>query len=524
MRRNVWWRAGPWVLASALLWVPAAGVQAAPGHAHGLPALGDGGEMTLSDERRLGDQIVRQLYRDPSYFDDPVLQVYLQSIWEPLVASARRRGDMSAELAERFAWDILIGRDRMVNAFALPGGYLGVYLGLIATVSTPDELASVLAHELSHVSQRHIARLIGRQNQQTPWVIGAMILGALAASSAKNVDIASAAMAGGQAVAIQSQLNFSRDMEREADRVGFGIMTDAGFDGAGFVTLFDKLQTASRLNDDGAFPYLRSHPLTAERMADMSARMPERASGNPSGQPGPISAEWHAMMAARARVWSETSAEALQHLAAPLRHSNGPKADAATLGIRYAATLAAARLRDASAVHDGLRQLQASLPTDARARHAVAWLALETGVLLGTTGLDAGRREALGQLALERLRGAQRPDVVLAAQMALLLDAEVQRVAVQRLQAWTSLHPRDALAWQTLSSLHMAQQQPVRAARADGEARMAHLDAQGAAERFRAAQQMARQSAETDHIELSIVDARLRQAEALWREQLRESR
>jgi predicted Zn-dependent protease len=95
---------------------------------------------------------------------------------------------------------------------------------------------------------------------------------------------------------------------------------------------------------------------------------------------------------------------------------------------------------------------------------------------------------------------------------------------VQRLQAWTSLHPRDALAWQTLSSLHMAQQQPVRAARADGEARMAHLDAQGAVERFRAAQQMARQSAETDHIELSIVDARLRQAEALWREQLRESR
>jgi len=273
--------------------------------------LGDGGDITLGEERRLGDQIARALYRDPDYLDDPVIDGYLQAIWRPLVAAARQRGDLSPELAERFAWDILVGRDRSVNAFALPGGYLGVHLGLLATVATPDELASVLAHELSHVSQRHIARLITRQSQQAPWVIASMILGALAASAAKNVDIANAAIVGGQAVAAQSQLNFSRDMEREADRVGFGIMTEAGFDGMGFVTMFDKLQQSSRLNDDGGFPYLRSHPLTTERIADMKARLPLA----PARPVGPVlqaaatvtpDQEIHTMMSAARASWPRT--------------------------------------------------------------------------------------------------------------------------------------------------------------------------------------------------------------------------
>ena len=147
-----------------------------------LPTLGDGSDMSSSAERRLGDRIAREIYRDPDYIDDPVLLEYVQGIWQPLLAAARARGDLSPELDARFAWEILLGRDRTVNAFALPGGYLGVHLGLIAIVSSRDELASVLGHELSHVTQRHISRLIAKQGQQAPWVLGAMILGALAAS------------------------------------------------------------------------------------------------------------------------------------------------------------------------------------------------------------------------------------------------------------------------------------------------------------------------------------------------------
>ena len=173
-----------------------------------LPRMGEAGALDLAAERRLGDRIAQQIYRDPDYLDDPVLGDYLQAIWQPLLAAARQRGDVPPELAERFAWELMISRDRTINAFALPGAYFGVHLGLVASVDTPDELASVLAHELTHVAQRHIARLLAKQDQQTPWMVGAMILGALAANASKNTDVLQAAVVGGQAVAAQTQLNF----------------------------------------------------------------------------------------------------------------------------------------------------------------------------------------------------------------------------------------------------------------------------------------------------------------------------
>ncbi|MCW8182407.1 M48 family metalloprotease, partial [Verminephrobacter eiseniae] len=154
--------------ACALAWAPPASAQT------GLPTLGDGSELGSSAERRLGDRIIRELYRDPDYIDDPVLEDYVQGLWQSLLAAARARGELSAELDERFAWEVLLGRDRSVNAFALPGGYLGLHLGLVGVTSTRDELASVLAHELSHVLQRHVSRLLTAQKKQTPLLLGAL--------------------------------------------------------------------------------------------------------------------------------------------------------------------------------------------------------------------------------------------------------------------------------------------------------------------------------------------------------------
>ena len=484
-----------------------------------LPTLGDGSEMSSSVERRLGDRIAREIYRDPDYIDDPVLADYVQGIWQPLLAAARARGELSSELSERFAWELMLGRDRTVNAFALPGGYFGVHLGLLAVVSSRDELASVLGHELSHVTQRHISRVMAKQAQQTPWMIGAMILGALAAS--KSADAGSALIVGGQAVAAQNQLNFSRDMEREADRIGFGVMTQAGFEAQGFVSMFEKLQQASRLNDSGAYPYLRSHPLTTERIADMQGRQPLGAGNAPSAPP---SLE-HAIMTARARVLSNPGVDALRAMAsvAPgTALTTGPLARQAEA--LYGAALASSRLRDFGAAGQYLQRLSAVVQADAAAARLLHWLEVEVALAAGELKLAAALLDRAPSAA-GSLR--QRPELFLRAQMALqAADPVAANDVAQALQVWVVARAHDAQAWQLLSSVYAIQGQLLRSIRADAEAQVARLDYAAALDRFRAAQELMRKNEAAgagsngqDHIESSIIDTRKRQVELLLKEQ-----
>ncbi|MFN6993683.1 MAG: M48 family metalloprotease, partial [Aquincola tertiaricarbonis] len=216
-----------------------------------LPSLGDSvsEDVGVGAEKKLGDEIMRQVRRDPDYIDDPLLLDYVQTAWTRLVNTARARGDIGADTDGVFAWEAFLVRDRSFNAFAFPGGYVGVHLGLIAAAGTQDELASVLGHELSHVTQRHIARSIASSSRQSLVGMAAMILGVMAASRANSGDGINAAIVGSQAAMMQGQLNFSRDMEREADRVGFNVMTEAGFSPQGMGAMFEKLENASRLND-----------------------------------------------------------------------------------------------------------------------------------------------------------------------------------------------------------------------------------------------------------------------------------
>ena len=259
----------PWALGAALLLGPTTLTVAQPRAA--LPNLGGGVSLTLGDERRLGQQIMPSLHNSGLVVEDPLLNQYLADLWRPVFATARARGDVPDDMLQQFAWQLWLLSPKAINAFALPGGYFGFHLGLLASATDDAALASVLAHELSHVTQRHIARIIQAQESQAPWLIGAMILGA--ATIAASPDAGAALIVGGQAASIQNQLNFSRDMEQEADRQGLVVLSEAGFDPKGFVRLFETLQNANRLNDDGAFPYLRSHPLTTERVADMQGRL-----------------------------------------------------------------------------------------------------------------------------------------------------------------------------------------------------------------------------------------------------------
>lgn len=477
-----------------------------PLHAQ-LPALGDGAEMSTSAERHLGDRIAREIYRDPDYIDDPVLGEYVQTIWQRLMAAARTRGELSPELDERFAWEVVLGRDRSVNAFALPGGYMGVHLGLIAVVASQDELASVLAHELSHVTQRHISRLISRQSSQAPWVLAALILGVLAGS--RSPDMANAMIAGGQAVAIQGQLNFSRDMEREADRVGYGVMTQAGFEPQGFVTMFEKLQQANRFNDTGAFPYLRSHPLTTERIADMQSRqqlLPRTAAA--------VVTVEHAMLAARARVLSSPGVDGLR---AWVTEANQVQAGQLPLsqqaGKLYAGVMAAWRLRDFMQATHLQGQLQTLTRQDAAAMRLAQLLGAELALALGEP------RRALEALPKGPAvtPASARPELFLAVQAMSLLGQGAE--AAQRLQTWLATRPRDAQAWQLLSAAYAAQGQTLSAVRAEAEAYAARLDEAAALNRLKAAQEMVRQGGTVDYIEASIIDTRIRQIELRLKEQ-----
>jgi len=263
-----------------------------------LPALGESvsDDFSVGAEHKLGEQIMREIRRDPDYVDDPQLHDYLETIWQPLVKSARERGEIGADTESLYAWEPFLVRDRSVNAFALPGGYVGVHLGLMAITNTRDELAAVLAHELSHVTQRHIARSMVNASRQSLLGMAAMILGAVAAGRSGNVDATQAVIVGSQAAMAQGQLNFSRDMEREADRVGYGVLGGAGFSPSGVGSMFEKLEHASRLNDNGSYPYLRSHPLTTERIGEARSRA---SVGKPVPQSSPL---WHVVMQARARV------------------------------------------------------------------------------------------------------------------------------------------------------------------------------------------------------------------------------
>jgi predicted Zn-dependent protease len=182
-----------------------------------LPALGEsaGDEFSVGTERALGEQIMREIRRDPAYLDDPPLLDYVQRVWRPLLEAALKRGEITPDTAKLLAWEVFLVRDRSVNAFALPGGFVGVHLGLIALTGSSDELAAVLAHELTHVTQRHIARGIVNSQRTTLLSLAGLILGVLAASRAGSSDGVQAAVVGAQAAAAQGQLNYSRDMERE---------------------------------------------------------------------------------------------------------------------------------------------------------------------------------------------------------------------------------------------------------------------------------------------------------------------
>jgi len=487
-----------------------------------LPALGDSvsSDFDIMDERRLGERIMREIRHDPEYLDDPLLSDYLNSIWQPLLNAARNRGNISAEQDTNFPFETFQVLDRSINAFALPGGYVGVHLGLIAMTANSDELASVLGHELTHITQRHIGRSMVNAQHQSIATVAGLVLGMIAATRARSVDAANAVIIGSQAAAAQGQLNFSREMEREADRIGLQLMSSAGFASAGMAGMFEKLESSSRLNDSNQYPYLRSHPLTIERISEARLRM----NSNPSTRPPSLAV--HALMQARARVLmdgAEPALRKLQTVASP----GSPAVDEARLGAIYAGAMASMRLRDfpqaLRLADSGLELAKRQYAREPVAARDFALLRLE---IEGNSGKPAESLTA----ALDSLgNDNSRPNLLARAQAAQAWqragDAAAPaalRSSMEALQTWVTEHKQDALAWLALSQCANAQGQRLRALRADAEAAAAVGDVLGAVDRFRVAQRIAKEDPGSDYVESSIIQSRLRDLEAERRRMLLE--
>ena len=251
------WSCAPLLFAASLLAFP----PAVP--AQGLPDLGDAGQVLLSPqmERRIGESIMRDIrQRDPAFVDDPELTEYLNALGTRLVAN-------SQEVRQEFEFFLI--RDKTLNAFAMPGGYIGVHTGLIVAAQSESELAAVLAHEIAHVTQHHLARMVSKDGQLSMAMMAAMVVAILS----RNTQLGSAAAAIGQASAITAQIGFTRDFEREADRLGFLTLEKSKFDVRAMPDFFQRLQKAGRLYENNAPAYLRTHPVTSERIADAQNRI-----------------------------------------------------------------------------------------------------------------------------------------------------------------------------------------------------------------------------------------------------------
>jgi predicted Zn-dependent protease len=316
-----------------------------------LPNLGDTEREILSPlfERKLGEQVMLDLRRDPDYLDDAPVLEYLDRFGNNLVAAfPGARGEANYE------YTFFAVRDPVLNAFALPGGFVAVHSGLVLAAQTESELASVVAHEIGHVAQRHIARGLGQQKQDSLIPLAAVLLALVASRSSS--DAAFALMEGGQGLAIQRQLNFSRDLEREADRVGFQILKEAQFDTSGMVAFFGRLQTASRGYTDNVPAYLRSHPLTTERIADIQGRVREQRYKQRAD-----SFDFN-LIRARMRVLQDDSVQGLREAEQFFDNQAKQNSPVLTASAKYGMALIALRQGQLAKAQTLLQEAQASAP------------------------------------------------------------------------------------------------------------------------------------------------------------------
>lgn len=460
----------------ALLCVPRVLAQA-------LPELGDASAraITPADERRLGESIMREIRRDPSYLDDPEVADYANSLGNRLIAHSD---------AARQEFEFFVIRDPQINAFALPGGFIGIHTGLILAAQSESEVAGVVAHEIAHVTQRHIARMINQQGQSQLLSIAAMAVALLAARS--NSQIGEAAIAFGQAGVMQSQLNFSRDNEREADRVGLQLLDRSGLDPRGMAVFFERMQRATRIYEGGAPSYLRTHPLTYERIADIQNRMEDL----PYRQV-PDGLDFQ-LIRAKLRADTESPRDAVAFFEASLAERKFLSEPAS----RYGLVASLIRARDF-----------------ARARREMAALRKTPSAIIENLACQLAEAAGDAGAALKCFEAARRAypgaRALFYGHVEQLLRARQPAVALQLISGRMQLQPEDPRLYRLQAQAYAAQGNRLQQHRAQGEAYARSGQLGAAVEQM----QIALKTGEGDFYQLSALEARLRELRRLQIEQ-----
>ncbi|HLU76318.1 MAG TPA: M48 family metalloprotease [Burkholderiales bacterium] len=459
-------------------------------HAQNLPDLGESSQAEFSPhaERELGQSIMSRIRRDPAYIDDPEVAAYISGIGQRLAAATPETAGID--------FHFFAVRDPNINAFALPGGYIGVHSGLVTAAMTESEFASVLAHEIAHVSQRHIARQLQAQSQIGALSMIGMVIAMLAASS--NPQVAEAAAVAGSAAPVAAFLNYSREFEREADRLGYQILRAAEFDVHAMPSFFERLQRSTRLYENNAPGYLRTHPLTTERIADMQHRTRE---------------ERPARMQPDSRTF--------QIVRAKLRAEQGDASDAAAF---FREALADRRYADRGAARYGyvVALLRMGDVATARAQWLELRKAADSHPMYETVGarvyLAAGEPEEAVRVLQRAVKKHPHNDLVRVAYADVLQQAHRHQEAVSLLSTLRSERPGEPRFYQMLAKSYAGLGQRVEQHRALAEYYYLTGSLPGAIQQL----ELAQSAKDADFYTLSAVDARLRQLRAQQLQEMKE--
>ncbi|NOY61964.1 MAG: M48 family metallopeptidase [Gammaproteobacteria bacterium] len=289
-----------------------------------LPDIGNPADAAISpqEEQRIGENFMRNLRRSVALVSDPEVHEYINSLGYRLVSNSEQQDG---------AFTFFVVEDPAINAFAVPGGFIGINSGLILASTSEGELASVLAHEIAHVTQRHIARAVNRSSNMnlpaTAALIAAIILGA---RSGQAGEVGQAAVMATVAGTTQASINFTRANEQEADRLGIQTLARSGFDPRYMPLFFERLQQASRYYKSDMPEFLRTHPITINRIADSRGR----AEQYPRPEKSDLISDY---LLIHAKLQTRYDQEALSRFKIALQGRAGPQQDAARYG--YVLTL-----------------------------------------------------------------------------------------------------------------------------------------------------------------------------------------